>query len=166
MNWDAIGAVGEVLGAVAVVGTLGYLALQIRQNTERERLSQEFVSNKYFNELRVLVASDPELAEIEMKGVSDLSLLTDLERRRFDELTISWIWAIQKFYHQHQSSMVNVGATTGFEEAGLPFMARRFMGAGFLEWWSQMRDEFSADEAFCDVMDALVAQLRRSMDTK
>lgn len=91
MNWDAIGAVGEVLGAVAVVGTLGYLALQIRQNTERERLSQEFVSNQYFNELRVLVASDPELAEIEMKGVSDLSWLTDLERRRFDELIVSWI---------------------------------------------------------------------------
>ena len=152
MNWDAIGAVGEVLGAVAVVGTLAYLALQIRQNTERERLSQDFVSNQYFNELRVLVASDPELAEIEMKGVSDLSLLTDLERRRFDELLVSWIWAIQKFFHQHQSSLVNVGATTGFEAAAQPFIDRRFMGTGFLEWWVQMRDEFSSDEAFCEVI--------------
>ena len=26
MNWDAIGAVGEVGGAIAVVATLGYLA--------------------------------------------------------------------------------------------------------------------------------------------
>ena len=33
MNWDAIGAVGEVLGALAVVLTLAYLAIQIRQNT-------------------------------------------------------------------------------------------------------------------------------------
>lgn len=31
MNWDAVGAVGEVLGAVAVFVTLAYLALQIRQ---------------------------------------------------------------------------------------------------------------------------------------
>jgi hypothetical protein len=30
MNWNAIGAVGEVIGAVAVVVTLGYLAVQIR----------------------------------------------------------------------------------------------------------------------------------------
>ena len=30
MNWDAIGAIGELLGALAVVITLGYLALQIR----------------------------------------------------------------------------------------------------------------------------------------
>ena len=34
MNWEAIGAVGEVLGAVAVVLTLIYLSLQIRQNTK------------------------------------------------------------------------------------------------------------------------------------
>jgi hypothetical protein len=30
MNWEAIGAVGEILGALAVVMTLGYLALQVR----------------------------------------------------------------------------------------------------------------------------------------
>ena len=30
MNWDAIGAVGEITGAIAVVATLAYLALQVR----------------------------------------------------------------------------------------------------------------------------------------
>ena len=34
MNWEAIGAIGEVLGAAAVVVTLGYLAVQIRQNSQ------------------------------------------------------------------------------------------------------------------------------------
>jgi hypothetical protein len=33
MNWEAIGAVGEIVGAIAVVVTVGYLAFQIRQNT-------------------------------------------------------------------------------------------------------------------------------------
>ena len=33
MNWEAIGATGEVVGAVAVFATLVYLAIQIRQNT-------------------------------------------------------------------------------------------------------------------------------------
>ncbi len=32
MNWDAIGAIGEVIGAIAVLITLAYLAVQIRQN--------------------------------------------------------------------------------------------------------------------------------------
>jgi hypothetical protein len=34
MNWDAIGAIGELVGGIAVIGTLIYLASQIRQNTK------------------------------------------------------------------------------------------------------------------------------------
>ena len=34
MNWDALGAIGELIGAVAVLLTLIYLAIQSRQNNE------------------------------------------------------------------------------------------------------------------------------------
>ena len=37
MNRDAIGAVGEVIGAVAVVLTIGYLAKQTKENTKQLR---------------------------------------------------------------------------------------------------------------------------------
>ncbi len=37
MNWDAIGAIGEATGAIAVLITLIYLAVQLRQNTEQAR---------------------------------------------------------------------------------------------------------------------------------
>lgn len=37
MNWDAIGAIGELVGALAVVLTLAYLAMEVRRN----RLSTE-----------------------------------------------------------------------------------------------------------------------------
>ena len=37
MNWDAIGAVGEIIGAFAVVVTLFYLARQVRHNTRMAR---------------------------------------------------------------------------------------------------------------------------------
>ena len=39
MNWEAIGAVGELAGAVAVIVTLIYLAGQLRQNTKALRSS-------------------------------------------------------------------------------------------------------------------------------
>ena len=39
MNWEAIGAVGESLSAVAVLITLVYLAVQIRQNTHAMKIS-------------------------------------------------------------------------------------------------------------------------------
>jgi len=33
MNWDAVGAIGEILGAIGVIATLLYLAKQIGQNS-------------------------------------------------------------------------------------------------------------------------------------
>ena len=50
MNWEAIGAVGEVVGAIAVVSTLIYLAVQIRHNNRSlaeatsASISQSFAS--------------------------------------------------------------------------------------------------------------------------
>ena len=40
MNWEAAGAIGEIIGALAVFLTLIYLALQIRQNTKAVRASR------------------------------------------------------------------------------------------------------------------------------
>ena len=37
MNWDALGAIGEILGALGVMATLAYLAVQVRQNTRAVR---------------------------------------------------------------------------------------------------------------------------------
>jgi len=34
MNWEAIGAIGEIVGAIAVLLTIVYLADQIKQNTK------------------------------------------------------------------------------------------------------------------------------------
>ena len=34
MDWEAIGAIAEVIGATAVIITMAYLAIQIRQNTK------------------------------------------------------------------------------------------------------------------------------------
>ena len=39
MNWDAIGAIGELIGAIAVVITLIFLTVQLKQNTKSIRAS-------------------------------------------------------------------------------------------------------------------------------
>jgi hypothetical protein len=48
MNWDAVGAIGEIVGAAAVVLTLGYLGVQTRhvhrasRSEARQRILDEF----------------------------------------------------------------------------------------------------------------------------
>ncbi len=39
MNWDAIGAIGEIVNAAAVVMTLAYLAVQVRYARDEARRS-------------------------------------------------------------------------------------------------------------------------------
>ena len=34
MNWEAIGAIGEIIGAAAVALTLGYFAIQLRASKD------------------------------------------------------------------------------------------------------------------------------------
>jgi len=38
MDWEAVGAIGEIVGALAVVATLGYLGLQIKAEARRVRI--------------------------------------------------------------------------------------------------------------------------------
>ena len=37
MNWEAISAISDIVGAIAVVVSLIYIAVQIRQNTRMMR---------------------------------------------------------------------------------------------------------------------------------
>ena len=39
MNWDALGAIGEILGAIAVVATIVYLARQVKDNSTQVKLN-------------------------------------------------------------------------------------------------------------------------------
>jgi hypothetical protein len=34
MNWEAVGAIGEVAGALVVAATLAFLVVQVRQNSK------------------------------------------------------------------------------------------------------------------------------------
>ncbi len=50
MEWDAVGAIAELMGAIAVLVTVGYLAVQIRQNT----LTSESSGLSYLRDLHLL----------------------------------------------------------------------------------------------------------------
>ena len=58
MNWDAIGAIVEMVGAAAVVATLFYLARQTHQNVELEHSKEQRVTIEQFN-VYVRVMTEP-----------------------------------------------------------------------------------------------------------
>lgn len=48
MGWDAIGAIGELLGSIGVLVTLVYLAVQIRQNTDSLAESRKYAKAQMY----------------------------------------------------------------------------------------------------------------------
>jgi len=83
MNWDAIGAVGEILGAIAVFVTLLYVAVQIRQNTKALRISSSSYINDALANLQGAIRSDADFADIWLRGCQSVVALTEIERARF-----------------------------------------------------------------------------------
>ena len=47
MNWEAMGAIGEVVGAAGVIITVIYLALQVRQNSDLIRNNSKQLEQSY-----------------------------------------------------------------------------------------------------------------------
>ena len=83
MNWEAFGAVAEVVGAVAVVATLIFLALQMRQSAAAIRAQTHDSAMRGYNELNTLVASRPDLAEMFERGQREPDRLEPTERTQF-----------------------------------------------------------------------------------
>ena len=78
-----LGNYGEFFGAIAVVVTLIYLALQIRQNTNATKVGTSFALNQSLADINSALRSDAELAGIWLKGCEDLESLSAVEHVRF-----------------------------------------------------------------------------------
>jgi hypothetical protein len=83
MNWDAIGAVAEFVGAVGVIVSLVYLAGQIRQNTRSSRAAAFHAITAETNQLYRTVAADSEAARILRSGMQEPEKLSDDDLIRF-----------------------------------------------------------------------------------
>ncbi len=107
MNWDALGAIGEIVGSVAVVITIAYLAVQMRQ-------SRRFAKSASVNQSRAAVidflrglSDNTEIAKIYSAGMKDRSSLEDHERLRFDLVIFQMLRITETAYLEHQDGFIS-----------------------------------------------------------
>ena len=73
MNWDAIGAVGEMLGAIGVIVTLVYLARKIQQNSRQPKGASLIAVHEYQRSLSEELNSNRELFRMAIRGNNDFA---------------------------------------------------------------------------------------------
>ena len=101
MNWEAIGALGEIVGALAVVLTLAYLAIQVRHAKEAAADTNRLERSKGVRDMMLASAADSGLRENLTKGLqlsdyydeiaSNLNMSSD-EAASFDWAMLYWFW--------------------------------------------------------------------------
>ena len=139
MNWEAIGAIGEVIGAVGVIATLGYLAVQIRQNTSSVRASTLQDMNEASAGFLDLMASDEDLGRIFVSGGSDLETLSAEERPRFNFTMLAFLRRIESFERQTRLNRIHSDEWAGLRASCASIMSRR----GSRAWWSENAERFN-----------------------
>ena len=82
MTLEQFASLAEIIGLILVIGSLIYVAQQLRQNTQmmRSRASGERVQRD--TELSGMVSGSGEFAEIWLKGRTDFESLNEVERIR------------------------------------------------------------------------------------
>lgn len=139
MDWDAIGAMGEILGAAAVVASLAYLAVQIRQNTRSVRSSSFHAVADSFNQLNSALARDRELARIFRRGSEDLTQLDADERTQFTYFALACFRVMESLFYQSGQGTAERSLLAASERTASQFL----QAPGVRQWWAESQDHFT-----------------------
>ena len=84
MNWTSWAAIAEIVGAVAVVITLLYVAKEIRQNSKSLGITALRDTTAQWNEWSNMLAGSADLADIVVRGNQARESLSDADALRYD----------------------------------------------------------------------------------
>jgi hypothetical protein len=157
MNWDALGALGDLIGGFAVVASLIYLAVQVRhsarqtnENTRALRITSRQAVQEAFARWRALL-SDARLAELYLRGSQDYSALSRDERFQFGLVAQEMFYAYETLFVQ-SSGVGTTSAATAVEQISIAVRP-----PGLRDWWLRNRRLF--DHQFAEQVDQLVSNV-------
>ena len=106
MNWEAISAVGEIVGSIAVVITLAYLALQTRQNSKHTKsLLQQGQTNRVTTLL--LSLATPDLANVWITGNGGAATEESVKHLQFAQVCDMIVYDMMDFHHTHSDGLTS-----------------------------------------------------------
>jgi hypothetical protein len=163
MNWEALGAIGEIVGAVAVIVTLVYLAIQVRhssktleENTAQLRISSVHDYTVSLAAWQRQIYSSPAMAELWIKGRNDLSQLDEVDRDRFQMLALDFFITFRSGY-----AVAEAAGHAGQARLAAASVARAVhLYPGFRELWKSLGRQTSelVEPRFVAAVEELVRE--------
>ena len=147
MSWEAIGAVGEAVGALAVILTLFYVARQIQHGTTSVVASNHEAMISSLRSMRHAIALDPTFADLVIRGETAHEELSATDARRFEEFAVSQFEIWEQAHLNYEHGTLDDTVWIGWDGFG----REKLTTAGHRSVWSKRRTEFY--EPFRDYLD-------------
>ena len=131
MTFEELGGLGEFIGAIAVIASLLYVAIQLRQNTRSLRTAsfQAVVQNA--SQDTRLLAQDAEVVALYLRGCESYSGLDPVEKLRFHSLMLNTLWGFEVSLSLHEEGIY----TDSRLQAHLEHVLSELEHPGAAEWW-------------------------------
>ena len=139
MNWDAIAAIGQIVGALAVVLSLAYLATQIRQNTSGIRRGSTADAIAAFREWNYHIIADPSTRQVFIRGTQGIENLSDDETAQFVAFIYNLFKTAELLHFQYISGAMDEGVWAGWEK----LLGTYCTTPGSLRFYQERRQLFS-----------------------
>jgi hypothetical protein len=138
LNWDALGAIAELLGAVAVIVSILYLAAQVRQSAADVRAN--IIHSLHSNEVEIQAkpATDLILARAVEKAYTGVKLDDD-ERAQFS----MWFYSAMINFEQVYIEYKRLGVESDLFEAQRVRMSGGLEPAISKAVWNRLKNRFS-----------------------
>jgi hypothetical protein len=108
MNWEAVGAFGEVVGAFTVVVTLVYLVRQIRSSAAASHVTAYHQAQQQLWSAAETVANDPTLSALVANTIGGgIDTLSPPDRIRVEFLMGSFLFGIESMMGLNQKGYID-----------------------------------------------------------
>jgi hypothetical protein len=131
MNWDAIGATGEWIGGLATIGTLFYLAYQVRQNTRTARSSAYQAAAAAISAWTTQVSSDAVLMSNLSDGFNQPDALDDSVRPQVGMQFNALFRNYENIFYQWREGAISDDVSEGWSRQ----IRGAFWTPGVQLWW-------------------------------
>jgi hypothetical protein len=139
-NWDAVSAISQMIGSVAVVFSVLYLAIQVHRSTRVAKLAAQDAAATSLREVTKPFAENADLARIWRIGLEDLQSLPAEEQARFFHSCYQFLKAFETIHFHHIHGVMDEQIWLGW--CGL--LRHYIASPGMEHYWKLRRDLFSA----------------------
>ena len=142
----------EVVGAIAVVASVIYLGVQIKDNTEATKLAASRTLSESYNTFLDLLTASSDVSDIFLRGLRDYDSLEPVETIRFSALLGRVVRMYEQVFLHERTDQFDAELSSSMSFT----LKEHLKYPGFQQWWRIRQDWYHPD--FQSYIDELISE--------